>query len=147
MFVKDHNKFRRFDYENAMSNTNFKLGIVLINQQEQIGVVIQLHEDGDCRTDMFGNCSVSEVYVATIEQIKKFRPELLDELCNYTQLDLSKDQHLMSIRSNGTEMGHVEIFGGKIITNGFIGENTYDNFVELIKGLQGFDIKIDDFFF
>ena len=148
MFVKDHNKFRRFDYENDMSNPNFKLGQVVIkNDEDSVGVVIQLHEDGDCRTDMFGNCSSSEVTTATIEQIKKFRPELLDDLCNYTQLDLSKDQHLMSIRSNGTEMGHVEIFGGKIITNGFIGENTYDNFVELVKGLQGFDIKIDDFFF
>ena len=63
------------------------------------------------------------------------------------KLNLSKDQHLMSIRSNGQEMGHVEIKDGKIVTNGFIGNNKYDNFVELIYGLQGFDIKIDDFFF
>jgi len=53
----------------------------------------------------------------------------------------------MSIRVNGQEMGHIEIENEKIITNGFIGENTYENFVELIYGLQGFDIKIDDFFF
>lgn len=44
-------------------------------------------------------------------------------------LDLTKDQHLMSIRSNGQEMGHIEIENGKIATNGFIGENTYENFV------------------
>ena len=62
-------------------------------------------------------------------------------------LDLNKDQHLMSIRSNGREMGHVEIENGKIVTNGFIGENTYNNFVELIHGLQGHGIKIDDFYF
>jgi hypothetical protein len=62
-------------------------------------------------------------------------------------LDLTRDQHLMSIRSNGQEMGHIEIEDGKIVTNGIIGENTYDNFVELIYGLQGFNIKIDDFFF
>jgi hypothetical protein len=62
-------------------------------------------------------------------------------------LDLTKDQHLMSIRSNGQEMGNIEIEDGKIVTNGFIGENTYDNFVELIRGLQGFGIKVDDFFF
>lgn len=61
--------------------------------------------------------------------------------------DFSKDQHLMSIRSNGQEMGHIEIKDGKIVTNGLIGYNEYDNFVELIRGLQGFDIKIDDFFF
>lgn len=62
-------------------------------------------------------------------------------------LDLSKDQHLLSIRSGGREMGDIEISDGKIVTSGYIGENAYDNFVELIHGLQGFDIKIDDFFF
>ena len=35
---------------------------------------------------------------------------------------------------------------GKITTSGIIGDNQYDNFVELIKGLQGFDIKIDEFY-
>lgn len=62
-------------------------------------------------------------------------------------LDLSKDQHLMSISKNGENLGHVEIENGKIITSGFIGENTYENFVDLIYGLQGFDIEIDNFFF
>jgi hypothetical protein len=68
-------------------------------------------------------------------------------MSHWKNLDLTKDQHLMSIRVNGQEMGHIEIENEKIITNGFIGENTYENFVELIYGLQGFDIKIDDFFF
>ena len=63
------------------------------------------------------------------------------------KLDLNRDQHLMSIRSNGREMGHVEISDGKIVTSGYVGDNTYDNFVELIHGLQGFGIKVDDFFF
>jgi len=62
-------------------------------------------------------------------------------------LDLTRDQHLMSIRVDGKELGHVEIENGKIVTNGYIGENTYENFVELIYGLQGFGIKIDNFFF
>jgi hypothetical protein len=62
-------------------------------------------------------------------------------------IDFSKDQHLMSIRSKGQELGHVEIENGKLVTNGYVGENEYENFVELIKGLQGFDIKIDDFYF
>jgi hypothetical protein len=62
-------------------------------------------------------------------------------------IDFSKDQHLMSIRSKGQELGHVEIENGRLVTNGIIGENEYENFVELIKGLQGFDIKIDDFYF
>ena len=62
-------------------------------------------------------------------------------------LDLTKDQHLMSIRVDGECIGHVEIENGNIITNGFIGENTYHNFVELIYGLQGYGIKVDNFFF
>ena len=62
-------------------------------------------------------------------------------------LDLTQDQHLMSIRKNKETLGHVEIKDGKIITEGFIGNNTYENFVELIYGLQGFDIEIDNFYF
>jgi len=63
-------------------------------------------------------------------------------------LDLTKDQHLMSIRVKGYKIGDIEIVGGKLTTFGGIGEgNTYNNFVELIKGLQGFDISIDDFYY
>lgn len=61
-------------------------------------------------------------------------------------LDFTKDQNLMSIRKDGEVLGHISIKDGKIITEGFIGENTYNNFVELIKGLQGFDIAIDNFY-
>ena len=59
---------------------------------------------------------------------------------------LSKDQFLFSIRQRGEVMGYIEIEQGKIVTTGQIGENTYENFVDLIKGLQGFDISIDDFY-
>ena len=62
------------------------------------------------------------------------------------KLDLQRDQFLMSIRQNGEKIGDIEIAEGKITTSGIIGYNKYDNFVELIKGLQGFDIKIDDFY-
>lgn len=62
-------------------------------------------------------------------------------------LDLTKDQHLLSIRKDGECLGHIEVEGGKIVTSGFIGDNTYNNFVELIRGLQGFDIHVDNFFF
>ncbi len=34
------------------------------------------------------------------------------------KIDFSKDQHLMSIRSKGQELGDVEVKGGKIVTNG-----------------------------
>jgi len=62
-------------------------------------------------------------------------------------LDMSINQHLMSIRVEGQEMGHIEVENGKIVTSGLIGENEYDNFVQLINGLWGFGISVDDFFF
>ena len=60
--------------------------------------------------------------------------------------DLEKDQLLFSIIRNGECMGFVESKNGKIVTSGYIGENEYDSIVELIKGLQGFDIHIDNFY-
>ena len=60
--------------------------------------------------------------------------------------DLEKDQLLFSIIRNGDCMGFVESKNGKIVTSGYIGENEYDSIVELIKGLQGFDIHIDNFY-
>lgn len=62
------------------------------------------------------------------------------------ELDLKRDQHLMSIRKDGNCLGYIEIENGKIVTNGLIGENTYNNFVELIQGLYGKDISIDNFY-
>ncbi len=69
-----------------------------------------------------------------------------DVYSEYKNLDMSKDQNLMSIRID-EGVSYVEIRDGKIVTSGFIGENTYENFVHLIHGLQGFGIKIDDFYF
>ena len=80
MTVNNHNNYRLFEYENHLSNTNFELGQVVINQHNDVGVVIQLHEDGDCRTDMFGNTSLSEVRDATLEEITLYRSELLNDI-------------------------------------------------------------------
>jgi len=68
----------------------------------------------------------------------------MEELKN---LDLTKDQVLIAIRKNQKWIGYIEIKNGKLCTTGSIGENTYNNFVELLKGLQGFDICIGDLFF
>lgn len=70
------------------------------------------------------------------------------ETTNYEsgKIDFEKNQHLMSIRQKGKRIGDIEIVDGKITTTGFMGYHQYDNFVELIKGLQGFDIKIDEFY-
>ncbi len=57
-----------------------------------------------------------------------------------------KDQFLLSIRKNGEVLGYIESKDNKIVTSGFIGENTYDDFVELIQGLHGHGIAIDNFY-
>ena len=66
-------------------------------------------------------------------------------LNNEDKLDLL-DRHLMSIIKNGIRIGDIAIVDGKITTSGIIGDNHYDNLIELIKALQGFDIKIDEFY-
>ena len=62
------------------------------------------------------------------------------------KLDLNIDQNLMSIRKDGNVLGYIRSKDRKIVTEGEIGENTYDNFVELIRCLWGHDIHIDNFF-
>ena len=63
-----------------------------------------------------------------MKHIKKFNENYKSD-----KLDLQRDQHLMSIRQNGERIGDIEIVDGKITTTGIIGDNQYDNFVELIK--------------
>jgi len=62
------------------------------------------------------------------------------------EIDFSRDQHLMSIRQKNGNVSYIETKDGKLVTSGFVGENTYDNFVDLIRGLWGFEIKVDEFF-
>lgn len=57
----------------------------------------------------------------------------------------SDNQVLMSIRKDG-QVSYIETKDGKLTTDGWVGEAEYDNFVELIKGLQGHGITIDDFY-
>ena len=61
--------------------------------------------------------------------------------------ELKRNSVLLSIRKNGECLGYIETDDQlNLVTSGQIGENIYPNFVELIKGLQGFDIHIDNFF-
>lgn len=83
MKVRDHKKFCCFDYESDTAKHTYELGDVVTKESEdgiEIGVVIQLHEDGDFRTDMFGNASPSEVTLSTIEDIELYRNDLLEDL-------------------------------------------------------------------
>lgn len=64
-------------------------------------------------------------------------------------IDMSKDQHLMSIRLRNDNMKHIgdiEIKNSNIITTGEVGNKVYNNFVELLKGLQGYGISMDDLY-
>lgn len=92
MRVVDHNKFRKFEYENEVNPNKYQLGDILFkdytdennytgeNQEPEVGVVIQTFEDGDVRTDMWGMCCESEVSMATLEQIDLYRPNLIQEI-------------------------------------------------------------------
>jgi hypothetical protein len=83
--VSDYKRFACFEYESETS-PGYQLGDVLYkdytgeNQEPEIGVVIQTFSDGDVRTDMWGMCCESEVTPATLSQIKKYRPSLMENL-------------------------------------------------------------------
>jgi hypothetical protein len=83
MKVKNHKKFCRFDYESSTAPHVYQLGDVVTKESEdgiEIGVVIQLHDDGDFRTDMFGNARPSEVTLSTVTEVTLFRKELLEDI-------------------------------------------------------------------
>ena len=77
MNLKDYRLFACFNYTSTKCKFH-KLGDVVINSENEIGVIIQVHEDQEYRTDMFGNCSRSEIKIATKAQIKEHRPNLLE---------------------------------------------------------------------
>ena len=100
MKVKNHKDFACFKYESGTAK-NVQLGDVLIktvhkdfpDEKPEIGVVIQIHSgtnysncDDEYRTDMWGNGCLghSPLYgterLATLEEIEKYRPELLKDL-------------------------------------------------------------------
>ena len=78
MNLKNYKDYAAFDYV-SFENKDYKLGDVVINKENEIGVIIQTHEDGDFRTDMFGNSCSSEVRLASFTEIKKFRPNIKNE--------------------------------------------------------------------
>lgn len=72
-----------FDYISQVTPQDaYKLGDVVINQYNEIGVIIQMHYHGEFRTDMFGNAHVSEVRPATEAEILKHRPNIKTDYIN-----------------------------------------------------------------
>lgn len=78
--VKNHKNFACFDYKSNRCSKH-KLGDVVFRPEtDEIGVIIQIHSEGEYRTDMFGNCCLSEIKNATITEIKTHRPDLVKDL-------------------------------------------------------------------
>jgi hypothetical protein len=84
----DERKYAKFEYNDGHSGDHtknpFQRGDVVIKHKtfqgdvvNEIGVVLQVHDEFELRTDMFGNEGISTLTMATDEEIKKFRPKLL----------------------------------------------------------------------
>jgi hypothetical protein len=82
MKVKDHLKFCRFQYLSSLNPTKFVLGdvVTITDNRKQVGVVIQIHDDGDIRTDMFGNYHIDGLRLSTLDEVKEYYPKILNEL-------------------------------------------------------------------
>lgn len=93
MKVKDHLKYRRFDYVSTDEPTYYELGDIVVkdphpdysepDDKPEIGVVIQVHDKNELRTDMFGNASISEIRIATIEEVLMYRKDLFMDIKPY----------------------------------------------------------------
>lgn len=80
MNLENYQEYGMCIYENDKASSHkYKLGDVVINDENEIGVVIQLHDRGEFRTDMFGNSSDSEVRMATDSEVLKYRPDMLKQ--------------------------------------------------------------------
>jgi len=76
-------------YPNKECDSDFVIGDVVINPENEVGVIIQIHEENEFRTDMFGNCCSSEIRLATDSEIKEFRPNIKECSVEDFWLDLT----------------------------------------------------------
>ncbi len=79
MKVNNHKAFAVVDYASAECPFH-QLGDVVINHNNEIGVIIQIHCRGEYRTDMFGNVSKNEISMANQQQIATFRADIMHSL-------------------------------------------------------------------
>ena len=86
---KEHACFERFNYVSTTDETVYQLGDIVIKKYDdetiEIGVIIQLHDTYEFRTDMFGNCCSTEIQLATFAEIEAHREKLIDHL-QYSKL-------------------------------------------------------------
>lgn len=90
MNITNYRRFARFEYVSNQS-TVFQLGDVVFKQQmyngkdqSEIGIILQIHGENEFRTDMFGNCSTSEITLATMEQVQLYRPDIIPAILEPT---------------------------------------------------------------
>jgi len=80
MNLPNYNNYACFNYEqNISENDEYKLGDVVINDENKIGVIIQMQTPEEFRTDMFGNTDADQVRLATQWEIETFRPEIHEQ--------------------------------------------------------------------
>jgi hypothetical protein len=80
MKVRDFTEFRMCEYNSTDEATKITFGDIVVRTTTdgtEIGIVIQVHNRFEFRVDMFGNTDVDECRLATIEEVKAFRPELI----------------------------------------------------------------------
>ena len=67
----DYRKYAYFTYTSTTSpNDIFRLGdLVKHKETGEIGVILQVHNPEEYRTDQWGNCSDSEIELATQEDL------------------------------------------------------------------------------
>jgi hypothetical protein len=80
MKVPNWKKYAMCDYSlHSFKSNNFEVSDIVINEDNEIGVIIQIRDNDEYRTDMFGNCCTSEIKLATEQQINEFRPNVMTD--------------------------------------------------------------------
>jgi hypothetical protein len=80
MKVENHVAYGCFIYENQTDLAgNFTLGDIVINKNNEVGVVIQIHSQYEFRVDQFGNTDISECRLATEAEIAAHRPTVFSD--------------------------------------------------------------------
>ena len=85
------NKYACFDYTDGHCGDHtknpFQRGDVVFRQHDEsgedcpeIGVVLQVHDEYELRTDSFGNEDITNLELATKEQVVRYRPILAVEM-------------------------------------------------------------------
>jgi hypothetical protein len=87
----DDKKYAKFEYNDGYSGDHtknpFQRGDVVFRATDEsgddcpeIGVVLQVHDEYELRTDMFGNESIDYVRLATADEVLIYRTELALEM-------------------------------------------------------------------